>query len=512
MYRYTNVAPYSDISEPPLSSPTAPSSSGNTERAGHQAREASLSETASTARTVSSSGSFDAITVKYHALPLNLAQALATLSTETSSSFIASQTRLVSSPAVFALAVSSSTPSAIESETTSSPLLTEITAVPITATAGTGSTAQPSLPSLPSQATENVSSTLSLSESAPAQTSMASAVNIQSARTTGIILGSVLGGIAVLLFAMLAIIYLAWRRRRKRRGQAGRGGEETQQQPNETTSRGRGRVGGGRNDAEGMKRSTESPMTLPLQGTTTLGHAPSAPRQTTLRSEPILNNISPITPIEPHLSRWTLDKAGIHSPAGHPAIIIDTGSNLRHHPLFASTDYDDDDDDDNDGTGQANAVHEPADGDFPSPPSSSSSSLSSSPEPNPPSPAATAAAAGAEAEAEAQALASFLFFDSPSSRSSRRPSTRDSSAPCTALGVPPPLHRGPPPPRRCRHTRAGGSARSRRGSGASVSGAGAAGDGVANSTAQHTPPPPVPARNGARSKSLRDAERPAAWI
>lgn len=483
MHGYTSAAPYSDSLEPPLSSPTAPNSPGSPERAGRRAGEASLSETAFSSHTVYSSRAFEAITIKDHVLPLDFAhahaQAPTTFLAETRSSSIASRTRSLSSPGLFALA-GPLTQSATESEMSSSPRLTEITAVPVTTTAavGTGITVQPSLSS-------------HTTERAPAQTSPASLVKIGSARTTGIIIGSVLGGTAVLVFAMLAIIYLAWRRRRKRRDHAERGGNATQQQRNEAT----GGAGDDSNDIEGQKGPRESPTILPLQGTT-------IPRPMTLGSEPIINDISPITPIMPHLSLWTSEKAYIPSPAGRHPATIDAEPNLRHHPLFASTHYDNDD--------HANAVHASH---------NASPCLSSSPEPSPPSPAATAAAAEAEAQAQAQALASFLFFDSPSSRSSRRPSTRDSSAPCTALGVPPPLHRGPPPRRR--HTRAGGqsgSARCRSGSrspvgGDSGAGAGGAADfGVANSTGQHTAPPPVPARNGARSKSLRGAERPAAWI
>ncbi|KAG8159136.1 hypothetical protein KVR01_010797 [Diaporthe batatas] len=461
MHRYTNAAPYSHLLEYRLPSPTAPSSSGTPGGVGHHAREASLSEPAFGSRTVSSSRAFEAFTIKDHALPLNLAQTPTTFSAEPRSSSSASRTRSFSSPGVFALAISS-TPSAFESEINSSPRLTGTTAVPTTTAAVTGDTVQPSLSS-------------HTTETAPIQTSTVSPVDIGSARTTGIIIGSVLGGTAVLVFAMLAVIYLAWRRRRARRDQAGRGGDTTEQQLNEATSR----AGDVRNDSEGQKRSRESPTIVPLQSIT-------IPRPMTLRSEPIINDISPITPIVPHPSRWTSEKAGIPSPAGHTAI-IDTEPNLQHHPLFDNTHYNNE--------SHANTVHEPH-------AISPCSSSSSSPAPSPPSPAATAAVA---AEAEAQALASFLFFDSPSSRSSRRPSTRDSSAPCTALGVPPPLHRGPPPRRR--HT-----ASSRNGSGSSVSGNAAVGVGMASWTGQDAPPPPLPARNGARSKSLRGAERPAAWI
>ncbi|KAL2279860.1 hypothetical protein FJTKL_13210 [Diaporthe vaccinii] len=296
----------------------------------------------------------------------------------------------------------------------------------------------------------------------------------------------------------LAAFYVTWRRRRGRQiDQADKEKEPGQQRSNEAVS-------GTGNTTEERKRSTERPMTLPLQGA-------AAPR--TLRSQPIfVDAISPITPTLPHLSRWTSEKADLPSPPGHPAVNIPP--HLRHHPLFASTPYghdddvsEDDDDDDDDGRlGPHEDVRHPA-GDV-----SPCSSPSPSPSPGPPGLPAPAAAENA-------ALGSFFFFDSPSSRSStRRPSTRDSSAPRTALSMPPP-HR--PPPRR-RHTRAGGQGRgggatgSRRGSGSSVCGGGfdggGGGCGEASSAAPPSPPPPLPVRNAARSKSLHNVERSAVWI
>lgn len=464
MYRrYTNVAPSSHLAESPLSASTVPSPAGTPKHVGRQVREDKLPETTPASRTVSSSHGFEAITIKDHApaFPLNPAPAISA----TRTSWTTSRTRSESSPVVFAQGTSP----------TSSPLDDEITSFPSTA-----------------------------SESAPTRTATATPVQIQSARTTGIIIGSVLGGLAVLLMISLAAFYVTWRRRRGRQvKQADREKEPAQQRSNEAASETAKTI-------EERKRSTESPIALPLQG------AAAPPR--TLRSEPIIvDAISPITPIVPHLSRWTSEKADIPSPPGHPA--VDIPPHLRHHPLFASTPYghDDDvseDDDDNDGhPGRHEDSRHPG-GDV-SP--CSSSSPSPSPSPRPPGLPAPAAA-------ENTALGSFIFFDSPSSRSStRRPSTRDSSAPRTALSMPPP-HR--PPPRR-RHTRAGGqgrggggggggAARSRRGSGSSVCGGGfdggGGGRGEANSAGPPSPPPSLPVRNAARSKSLHNVERSAVWI
>ncbi|KAG6357092.1 hypothetical protein INS49_014969 [Diaporthe citri] len=282
--------------------------------------------------------------------------------------------------------------------------------------------------------------------------------------------------------------YLAPLERRGIQGdQADREKEPAQQRSNEAT-------GGTGNTTEERKHSTESPATLPLQGV-------ALPR--TLRSEPIIvDTISPMNLILPHLSRWTSEKADIPSPPGHPA--VDIPPHLRHHPLLTSTHFDHDDEDDED-------VRHPG-GDV-SP--CSSPSPSPSPSPRPPG-------LPAPAPAENTDFSGFLFFDSPSSRSStRRPSTRDSSAPRTALSMPPP-HR--PPPRR-RHTRAGGqgriggddgAARSNRVSGSSLSGGGfddgGGGGGEANSARPPSPPPPLPVRDAARSKSLHNSERPAVWI
>ncbi|KAH8771901.1 hypothetical protein F5883DRAFT_46704 [Diaporthe sp. PMI_573] len=481
MHRYTNVAPCSHSVGSLLSSPTASNPAGTPKHVEHQAREASLSETALASRSVSPSRNFDAITIKDHAVPLTVASAPASFSEESRSSSTISRTRSDSSPGVFAPEIAS-TPSAVDNEVTFSQQLTEIAEVSSpTAPAGTGSTIRPS----PSSDT---------SDTAPSQTSTASPVNIGSSRTTGIVIGTVLGGTAVLLIVILAIIYVAWRRRRKRRDQTDKGEDGTQQQTDESTS------GAGNNDEE-RKQSIESPMTLPLQGAAT-------PRPRTLRSEPIVD-ISPITPIAPHLSRWTSEKADIPSPAGHPAF-IDSQPHLRHRPLSASIYYDHDADDEAESRHEQRLSHQSGEVS----PCSISSSSPSPPSPEPPS---LGTAAAAEAEAEAQALGGFLFFDSPSSRSSRRPSTRDSSVPCTALSMPP-LHRGPTPRRR--HTRAGGAARSRRGSGSSVGGGRGcgrgsvdfSGGGGSRFTRPPTPPPPLPLRRAARSKSLHDAERPAAWI
>lgn len=457
MYQYTNAVPSSHSLEYPLS----PSITSISARDEHQAREVSLSETAFASRSVSSSRVLKAITIKDHAIPLTLAPSPAIFLTETESSSSLSRKRSSSSPGLFALGISSA-PSAVDNEVGSSS----------TAGSGVGSATQPSI-------------SIHTSETAPIQTSTSFPMDIGSSRTTGIIIGSVLGGVAVLLIVILAIIYVAWRRRRRRRDQTDRGEDTVQQTPDEARSV----KGNNSNTTEERIRSIESPMTLPLQGATT-------PRPRTLRSEPIIVDISPITPIMPHLSRWTSEKADIPSPAGHPAI-IGTQPHLQHHPLFASTHYEDNDgDDEEEGRHEQQLAHPPGDVS----PCSSSSSSPSPPSPEPPTPGAAAI------EAEKQELGSFLFFDSPSSRSSRRPSTRDSSAPGTALSMPP-LHRGPPPRRR--HTRAGGGARSRRGSGSSM---GDGGGGVARFARPPTPPPPLPARSAARSKSLHDAKRPAAWI
>lgn len=449
MTMYTNVAPYSHLAEFPLSASTVSNPAGTPKHVGRQVREDKLSETTPASRTVSSNHDFEAITIKDHAPAFPLAPAPANSAAGTSWT----TTRSEASPVVFALG----TPP------TSSPLDDEVTSFPSTA-----------------------------SSSAPTRAATASLVQIKSARTTGIIIGSVLGGLAVLLMISLAAFYVTWRRRRGRQiDQADKEKEPGQQRSNEAVS-------GTGNTTEERKRSTESPMTLPLQGA-------AAPR--TLRSQPIfVDAISPITPTLPHLSRWTSEKADLPSPPGHPAVNVPP--DLRHHPLFASTphghddDVSDDDDDDDDGRlGPHEGVRHPA-GDV-----SPCSSPSPSPSPRPPGLPAPAAAANT------------AFFDSPSSRSStRRPSTRDSSAPRTALSMPPP-HR--PPPRR-RHTRAGGQGRgggatgSRRGSGSSVCGGGfdggGGGCGEANSAGSPSPPPPLPVRNAARSKSLHNVERSAVWI
>lgn len=464
---YTNVAPYSHLAESPFSSSTVSNPVDTPKHVGRQVLEDKLSDTTSVSGTVSLTRAFEAITIKDHAPALTLAPVPAISGTGIGSSWTTSRTRSESSPMEFLLGTSP-TSSALENEVTSSQRLTESTAAPASkAHSSTRSTIQP-----------GVSSTAS--KSAPTQTATASPVHIESARTTGIIIGSVLGGLAVLLMISLAAFYLIWRRRRRRQeDQADREKEPAQKRSNEAAS-------GQGNTTEERKRSTESPMTLPLQG---------AANPRTLRSEPIIvDTISPITPIQPHLSRWTSEKADIPSPPGHPA--VDVPPHLRHHPLFASTHH----------------GHNDGDGDGVSPCSSSSPS----PSPSPGLPIAPAAAA-----AENTAFGGFLFFDSPSSRSStRRPSTRDSSAPRTALSMPPP-HR--PPPRR-RHTRAGGqgrdgrggAARSNRGSGSSVFGGGDGGgsDGCveANCARPSSPPPPLIVSNAARSKSLHNSERPAVWI
>lgn len=461
MYQHTNVAPSSRSTE----CPPPPSTTSNSARDEHQAREVSLSEIALASHSVSSSGVLEAITIKDHAVPLTLAPSPAIFPTETESSSSISRLRSNYSPGLLVLGISSA-PSAVDNEVGSSS----------TAGSGAGSTTKPSI-------------SIHTSETAAIQTSTTSPIDIGSSRTTGIIIGSVLGGVAVLLIVILAFIYVAWRRRRRRRDQTDRGEDTVQQKSDKPTSV----KGNNSNTNEERKRSIESPMTLPLQGART-------PRPRTLHSEPIIVDISPITPIMPHLSRWTSEKADIPSPAGHPAI-IETQPHLLHHPLFASTHYDNNhDDDDEEGRHEQQLAHPPSDVS----PCSSSSSSPSPPSPEPPTPGAAAI------EAEKQELGSFLFFDSPSSRSSRRPSTRDSSAPGTALSMPP-LHRGPPPRRR--HTRAGGAARSRRGSGSSMGGGvGGSGASMARIARPPTPPPPLPARSAARSKSLHNAKRPAAWI
>lgn len=471
--RYTNVAPSSHLSESPLSASTISNPAGTPRHVGRQVREDKLPETTPASRTVSSSGAFEAITIESHAPAFTLAPAPAIPATGVDLSWTTSRTRSESSPVVFALGISS-TSDTLDKEVTSSRRLASITAESVST--AHASTISPSFSS-------------TASKSAPAQTATASPVHIQSVRTTGIIIGSVLGGLAMILMASLAIFYITWRRRRRRRqDQVDREKGPTQQRSNDA-------AGGTGNTTEERKRSTESPMTLPLQG---------AAANRTLRSQPIIvDTISPVTPILPHLSRWTSEKADIPSPHGHPAINIPP--HLRHHPLFASTHYSHDDDEDG---GDEDLRHPGSDV---SPCSSSSPSPSPSPRPpGLPSPAAD----------ENTALSGFLFFDSPSSRSStRRPSTRDSSAPRTALSMPPP-HR--PPPRR-RHTRAGGqgrgggigggigggATRSRRGSGSSVCGGGF---GEANSATPPSPPPPLPVRNAARSKSLHNVERSAVWI
>lgn len=450
---HANIATYYHPEESPLSPSTVYNPAGAPRHIRHRAREAKLSEPSPTSRLVSSSSAFDAVTVKHLAPALTFAPGPATSAPGTGSSWTLSGTSFTSS--------------ALDNQMTSSQLLAETAALPFsTAHAASDGTIQHSSSSRNSGPT-------------PSQTATASTVNNGSARTTGIIIGSVLGGSAVLLMVGLAIVYVT---RRRRRGDQADGDTATQQRCKEAPD-GTGDTTGGR------KRSATSPMALPLQGATT------APTRI-LRSEPIIiDTISPITPIMPHLSRWTSEKADIPSPEGHPA--ADVLPHLRHHPLFADARHD----------------HNGGDNDDVSPPSSGS------PSSGPPLPLA--------AEAENAVPSSFLLFESPSSRSStRRPSTRDSSAPHTALTVPPP-HR--PPPRR-RHTRAAGRGRggvasaasSRRGSGSSVGGdfeGGGSGDGfggVFGHVERHerppTPPPPLPARNAARSKSLRDVERPTVWI
>lgn len=414
-HRYTNVAPDSHLTESAISSSIISNPADNP--------------------TVTSSRAFEAITIEDHAPAFTLAPVPATSATEMSSSWTASGIERESSPVLFALDASSTSIDP-NNEITSSQRLTEtIVARSSTSHARTRSTFHSSL-----------SSTTS---------GLASPVNVQSAGTTGIIIGSVLGGLAVLMMISLAILYMVWRRRRRMPDKTDRE-NASQQRPNEEAASAAG------GPTEERKRSTERP-------------AAAVPR--ILRSEPIVvDAISPMSPIMPHLSDWTSEKADIPSPAGH-------------HPVFASTHHYDHNDDEV------------------SPCSCSSSSPSPSPGPPPP------------AAAEDAALGGFLFFDnSPSSRSSiRRPSTRDSSAPRTALSVPPP-HR--PPPRR-RQTRAGGghgrddggggAARSTRGSGSSsVDG----GDcvGVASSAEPLSLPPPLPVRSAARRKSLHNVERPAFWI
>lgn len=453
MYRrYTNVAPHSHLAESPLSASTVPNPTGTPKHVERQVREDKLSETAPASRTVSSSHAFEAVTIKDHAPALPLAPAPANSATRTS--WTTSRTRSEASPVLFALGTSPA----------SSPLDDQVTSFPSTA-----------------------------SESAPTRTTTASPVQIESARTTGMIIGSVLGGLAVLLMISLAAFYATWRRRRGRQvNQADREKEPAQQRSNEAASEAGKSI-------EERKRPTESPLTLPLQGAT-------APR--TLRSQPIIvDAISPITPILPHLSRWTSEKADIPSPSGHPA--VDIPPHLRHHLVFASTPYGHDDDVSEDG-------YDDDDDGRPGPHEdvrvSPCSSSSPSPSPRPPGLPAPAAA-------ENTAFSGFLFFDSPSSRSSTgRPSTRDSSAPRTALSMPP----------RRRHTRAGGQGRggggggggatgSRRGSGSSVcgggfDGGGGGGCGEASSAGPPSPPPPMPVRNAARSKSLHHVESSAVWI
>lgn len=449
-YRHTDVAPDHHLVEPLLSHSTVSNPAGTPKQAGHQVREVELSGIALTSSRASSSRSYEAFTVKDHPAPFTLAPAPAISATETSLRWTTLRVRSESSPVVFALGVSSIAVT-LGNEVSSSQRVAEI---PLsTAHASTGSTIQPSISSATSEPT-------------PAQSASESPVNTGSARRTGIIIGSVLGGSAALLMIGLAFVYVAWRRRSRTRDVAAR--EDLTQRRLSKDGKGAGNT-----TKERRRSTTESPVPLPLQGAT------AAPR--TLRSEPIIvDTISPMTPITPHLSRWTSEKADIPSPAGHPA--IDIPPHLRHHPLFAGRHHDrNDDDEDEDEPGpDEHAGGHPDD-------VSPVSSISASPSPSPP--------------AVAAALGSFLFFDSPSSRSSRRPSTRDSSAPRTALSM-------PPPPRR-RHTRAGAGHSVRRGSGSSVVGGG----GVESSPRPPTPPPPpLPTRSAARSKSLHDVERPAVWI
>lgn len=377
---HKSIAPYFPPVESSLPPSTVYNPAGAPRHITHRAREAKSSEPSPASRLVGSSSAFDAVTVKHLAPALTVAPGPATSATGSGPSWTLSGTKFTSS--------------ASDNQITSSQRLKETAALPFsTAHAASDGTIQHSSSSRNSGPT-------------PSQTATVSTDNNGSARTTGIIIGSVLGGSAVLLMVGLAIVYVTWRRRR---GDQADGDSTAQQQCQEAA--------GGAGDATGgRKQSATSPMARPLQG------AATAPTRI-LRSEPIIvDTISPITPIMPHLSRWASEKADIPSPEGHPA--ADVPPHLRHHPLFAGARHDH-----NGGGGDYN--------DDVSPPSSCC------PSSRPPLPLAAAPAA----EAENAAPSSFLFLDSPSSRSStRRPSTRDSSAHCTALTVPPPPHRPPPPP------------------------------------------------------------------
>ncbi|KAJ0116154.1 hypothetical protein J7T55_005100 [Diaporthe amygdali] len=328
----------------------------------------------------------------------------------------------------------------LDNELNSSQGSTVIAIAPYAPHASTSSTTQPSPFS-------------SISKTAPTLVAKTSPPSTKSARTTGIIIGSVFGGLALLLMVTLAVVYVAWRRRHMRRDETGT--EEAGQRRSKEVTDGPSNISGK------PKPSTDDATAQSLHTAASI----------TLRSQPIIvDATSPISPILPHLSRWTSEKADILSPVGHPAI----PPHLQNHPLFATTAQDQYHQDGPQDRPSHSYQH---DGDRPG-----SSSAAAALAPEPPS----------------------FLFDSLSSRSSRRSSTHDSSAPRTALSMPP----------RRRHTKAGGQggehgARSRRGSTSSASGGGGGLEGL---TRPHTPPPPLPVRSAARSRSLHCAEGPGTWI
>lgn len=219
-HRYRSIAHYSHPVQSPLSPSTVSNSAGAPIHVERQVEEDELFETTSASGTVGSNRDFEAITINDHAPAFTLAPALDPSAIGISSSWTTSRTGPESSPVVFALDISS-TSGTLSSENASSQRLTAITAVPSsTVHESTGSTTNPS-------------SSSAASESAPTQMATASPIDIHSARTTGIILGSVLGGLVVLLVAGLAIIYTVWRRRRKRQDQADREKEPNRRQPSD---------------------------------------------------------------------------------------------------------------------------------------------------------------------------------------------------------------------------------------------------------------------------------------
>lgn len=128
-------------------------------------------------------------------------------------------------------------------------------------------------------------------QSTPASSRAPSPLAPRSVGANGIIIGSALGGAALLLVSLLLVLFPVWRRRRAR-AQRGQPAPE-RSSSSSTPSR--------ESDPSAAPRPPDDPTVRPV--------APSPPRRLAIDA-----SAAPPPP------RWHLEKACVHTPSGHPAI------------------------------------------------------------------------------------------------------------------------------------------------------------------------------------------------